>query len=244
MCILAFSGAVPVFADIHVWQEPGSIIYADGREIFFITPRETENEEQLKSGLYYNTNPPENIYYFDDELHEFDNDYLGYDVFSSNGTYFAHTPRSHGLDDRAIGFYKNGSLIKSYSVGDLLLDASKGLFSESHIMWEDNEKREFDAETNILTVTTRDNRVYSFDITTGDMLATGAFTSGDSTTKPDDSSQTADIIQSTELPSSMDPAPIYFALFGIAAVFAATVIMAAILIRKKVRQKRDTSAKS
>jgi len=96
-------------------------------------------------------------------------------AFSSDGTYFAHIPwastvNSETLPGLAVGFYKNGSLLKSYSVGDLTKDRSRLYFTASHVEWERGEIRKLDAENNILTLMTLDDIVYSFDMTTGDIL--------------------------------------------------------------------------
>jgi len=188
--IAVFTGVINVSADSPVPPMPWKITLEDGSKIFHMTPRGQESAEQLKSGLYYAGDPPENIYYVDEHLHEFDSYLHENSIISSDGIYFVHTPWARSttggmlvdergniaenpnadLIGRAVAFYKNGSLMKSYSVGDLLKDMRKAQFSVSHVMWEDIGKRNFNAETNVLTVTTYDDLIYLFDITTGDII--------------------------------------------------------------------------
>jgi len=43
-------------------------------------------------------------------------------------------------------------------------------YTASHVFWEKNEKRKFEAANNILSVTTKDDIIYKFDFTTGNII--------------------------------------------------------------------------
>jgi len=171
---IVLAGTASVSADSQDPPDPWSVMLDGGNRIFYRTPEGDETETQLKTGLYYNVVPPVNIYYVEGDLWLYDVS----TVFSDDGIYFAHFPWALGggdyenpdLGGQAIGFFKNGSLIKSYIVGDLLKDATKAEFSASHVWWENSEKRKFNAKKNVLTVVTLDKLVYHFDIATGAML--------------------------------------------------------------------------
>jgi len=170
-----------------------SVELENGDKIFFFSPPGFE-DGQPQTGLYYNTDPPEVIYlvqsvrsyplYFDDN-----NTFL-----SSNGIHFAFFPLTFhngnvpgtpdwqpGQEDTneytasAVEFFANGQLIKRYTVSDLVKDNSKLSFSVSMIMWESWLSMEtgwlFDPEENTLTIGTVDGRIYTFDITTGDIIS-------------------------------------------------------------------------
>jgi hypothetical protein len=67
----------------------------------------------------------------------------------------------------ALMFYKDGVLIKQYSVQDLLRDHSKAIHSTTTVFWENYSKRRFDPDTNILHITANCGSEYGFDLNTG-----------------------------------------------------------------------------
>ena len=156
-------------------QYPWEKTFDDSNIIFYMTPQwltpgqqVDEDRMKIKSGLYYNETPLINIYYFDGYFHE------GTSSFSDDGICFAQIKGTtsgsfDNLTGFAVIFYKNGSLVKSYQVGDLLRDKSKASFHSEGVSWF--EKREFNRKTNALTVVTLDERVYVFDIVTGDIIS-------------------------------------------------------------------------
>ena len=148
---------------------PWEVVFEDTNRIFYMTPdyidlqewppdqrKMLEERMSIKSGLYYNKTPLVNIYYVDEYFHS------GL-YFSDDGVYFAEI-NWFGYAD-AVRFFKNGSLIKSYPANDLLKDRSKGWSTTAGFLWI--EEREFDQQKNALTVVTKDERTYVFDITTG-----------------------------------------------------------------------------
>ncbi|MCL2140085.1 MAG: hypothetical protein FWH42_00150 [Dehalococcoidia bacterium] len=185
-----------VAADSPAIPSPFQMTFDDGRKIFYYTPRyyySVDGEARPKTGLYYNTDPLINIYYYDEtslwpglgfELYE------GSVLFSEDGMYFVNFPwaSNQGIGVNGFGawdyngetsgtailFFDEGLLIKEYQVKDLLMDVSKGGVSVSHIFWEKTQDRTFDSEQNILTVTTLDGIVYRFDISTGELISSSA----------------------------------------------------------------------
>ena len=145
------------------------IEFEEGNKIFYMTLADEETEEQLKTGLYYKTG--ENIYLFEKDYCFYENSM----VFSNDGLCFAYFPWASSksrliIKDRsgtAIMFFKEGALLKEYAVKEVLKIAWAGSYSVSHVSWEKTDKRKFNPETNILSVTAKDSFKYIFDITTG-----------------------------------------------------------------------------
>ena len=133
----------------------------------------------IRSGLYYNTYPLVNIYYVYEYI------YPGGVHFSSDGMFFVHVQgiargfmpgfvpdASEDLRGEAVAvrFFANGSLVRSYRVGDLLRNTNRAGVTPEGIMWMERGSLEFNQQTNILSATTVDGRLYTFDITTGDII--------------------------------------------------------------------------
>ncbi len=82
---------------------------------------------------------------------------------------------AQGLTDRAIAFYKDGTLLKSYQVKDLVHDSSSVDETISHYFWEASESGApsgFSANDTRFTVTTTDKKAYIFDLATGKIIST------------------------------------------------------------------------
>jgi len=189
LCSFVFS-APTVVADSPAQLVPFEVLFDEGNKIFYYTPEYyypkvgEEITSRPKNGLYYNTNPLTNIYYLDENVHISDMGlYKGSMVFSDDGMCFAYFPwpwndgitwgitglRYKGeTTGQAILFFNCGQLVKEYQVKDLLKNVSKAHISISHIDWA--KSRVFNADNNVLTVTTKDNRVYQFDITSGKIV--------------------------------------------------------------------------
>jgi len=248
ICAVALAAIIPVSADDIAAPAPYSILLEDGAKLLCITPTSGYLSELYKdapkSGLYYNELPLRNIYYFDDYLHEY-NSYLheSHLMCSADGMYAAlipwaqNQPWSHQTRQfesrtggEAILLFENGALIKSYTVGDFLKDESKARFSVSHVEWEDKEKRAFDPQSNVLTVTALDDLVYRIDITTGEML-------GEAAAKPTIAATTS-AIPTEALPKAAPEAPpktggaVYAAVFGVSAI---SMVISVVAIRRRRR---------
>lgn len=76
--------------------------------------------------------------------------------------------------DLAIAFYKDGILLKSYEVKDLVHDMSTVDRTVSHYRWEAGEAsipRGFSADNTRYTLVTTDKQAYEFNVTTGEILS-------------------------------------------------------------------------
>jgi len=150
-----------------VWE----LVFEDTDKIFYMTPwipstqsresfieRYGEERMQLRSGLYYNTDPLVNIYYVDWSFTQ------SSIFFSKCGIYFAyvHGPSMNWSSAPAVSFFENGSRTKTYLNGDLR--HTRGHF------WENWEQRAFNQQTNALTIVTAQRRTFTFDITTGEII--------------------------------------------------------------------------
>ena len=171
---------IPVSADDWPSSEPFEIHFENYNRVFLFYPRTFTHSETgyLKSGLYYNTDPPENIYLLNPEYAA----QLFYKlnlVFSECGIYFAYFPSptiwltdSHGnfIDGVAVRFYANGILSKQHSISQLVEDETQLQRSDSSLWWESRGSRRFDSGNNTLSVTTIDGITHIFDITTGNII--------------------------------------------------------------------------
>jgi len=155
-------------------------IELDNGSVFYMTVQGEENASRLKSGLYTKTGQIIYLIDFTDTVESFL--YKSSVVFSEGGICFAYFPWAWfngwgeyyesgvfdlGKSGTALMFFKNGVLLKKYSVGDLLQDPEKGSYSVSHVMWEKGDERRIDPVTNTLCVTAKDNSEYIFDMNTG-----------------------------------------------------------------------------
>jgi len=187
LCCAFLAGINNISALSFADPMPYQIELEDGDKIFYMYICDTNDGDNihacmcLKSGLYYSTDPKENIYfiapYINDDIninhsHYFYESQL---VFSSDGKYFAVFGVSPlGLPEEtrgtiAIAFYSNGRQFKKYTQADLV-EADGTSFSFSPVGW--HYERDFDPTKNIISVTTIEDTVYKFDITTGDIIDT------------------------------------------------------------------------
>ena len=70
----------------------------------------------------------------------------------------------------AIGFFENGTLLRVYRIDELVRNMEVVTYSVTTASWEDWSGRVFDTDNNTLTIVTRDNITYVFDITTGEII--------------------------------------------------------------------------
>jgi len=177
---------VTVSADSPAEQTPYQIEFENGNKIFYMylcyvnDENGVPDDNWMKSGLYYNTDPPENIYLinsaYDYEMYGRQIYYYEWElVFSDDGMYFANMPWTWSgdpgkPDGTTIEFYDKGRLMKKYAVADLVEDGTKLVYTVSHVMWEKREERKFDGANNILSITTNDDIIYKFDLTTGNII--------------------------------------------------------------------------
>jgi hypothetical protein len=161
--------------------EPSYIILEDGNKIFYMTPPRYLDEGYPPTGLYYNTDPPQNIYFVISNLELPDVNYFRKSsvYISNDGMYFAYFSIVFSdlwITLPALQFYAEGNLIKEYKVLDLVKDESKLIHTSAGSSWilPWNESPppsfKFNAENNTLFLTTVDEIKYTFDITTGEII--------------------------------------------------------------------------
>jgi hypothetical protein len=175
--------SITASADSFFPIEPSEIML-DNNIIFYMTPPHLVNDEHPPTGLYYNTDPLENIYLVSSDKPNNPNFFHIYFAdfnvrISDDGMYFVHFPitwRKDGVPSEhqsevALEFYAEGKLIKRYKVSNLVKDKDKLKFSVSMITWNDwVALPHLNADNNTLTLTTIDEITYTFDITTGDII--------------------------------------------------------------------------
>lgn len=190
LCVAVFFAAgglvVPTFADSLAPQSSYKIELENGEKFFYMRGSElTEEDDEdfldLDSGLYF-SDTLENIYTIEPVI-SYEKAYPRYIyqtslVISQDGMCFANLPwtANQGIgcvskSGTAVEFYNNGSLIKQYDLSDLTKNKLKFKYSVSHVLWENRDKREFDASNNTLSVTTLNNKTVIFDLTSGSIVS-------------------------------------------------------------------------
>ena len=89
-------------------------------------------------------------------------------LFSADLRYFVFRPTVSQV--MALGFFEDGVLLQAYRIDELVRDMSVATYSVTTAAWENWRDRYFDAVNNTLTIVTRDDITYVFDITTGGII--------------------------------------------------------------------------
>jgi hypothetical protein len=89
-------------------------------------------------------------------------------LFSKDFRHFVFTPQVGQV--AAIGFFTDGVLQRVHRIDELVRDMSVVSYSVTMASWENWQDRYFDATNNTLTIVTRDDITYIFDITTGEII--------------------------------------------------------------------------
>jgi len=154
-----------VFA-LDIPRNSGEIDLGDGL-VFRNTLPEDESSGYLASGLY---KYGELVYavdvFFD----------LGWELlyFSDDAMSFLSVPVIGGASS-AIGFYNHGVFSHDYGVLSLLEGGEDALIppyeTNTFYQWDFGEQRYYNREINILRVTTAENIVISFDLSTGKIIS-------------------------------------------------------------------------
>ena len=136
-----------------------------------------EERMQIRSGLYYNTDPLVSIYYIDEYF------FQRVLFFADGGRYFVHV--SDGtlgtlpcLNREMLRFFANGELVTSYRMGELarrrdhrsFRRAWRGGFMGGFLPWIERGTLEHDQQAGTLSLVTTDGRAYTFDLTTGEII--------------------------------------------------------------------------
>jgi hypothetical protein len=168
-CIFEKTAKACASEEISSWE-----VKFENGTIFYMTSPSwgwgiTEERAQIRTGLYYDTEPLENIYFANINAHK------GSVFFSECGKYFATVQRlynnfdSETLGGGLVNFFENGVLTKSYDTNKIPIRTPPG--------WRDEPWHSYGAieaglnalNENTLTISTITNHTFDFDITTGEI---------------------------------------------------------------------------
>ena len=164
-----------VYAGTPALQRPWELTFEDGSKIFFMTPDGwftppdlCEKRMQIRSGLYYNTDPRVSIYYINRFFHE------NSVFFSGDGMNFAHivwgTSGFFGTEARdSVFFYERGVLVNSHPAVNFVRDESNVSWTSAGMFWI--RRSGVSQEEDTLRIVTVDNNEVVFDIVTGDIIS-------------------------------------------------------------------------
>ena len=171
LCLILLLIVAPMASAVSwMTSPPFYFLSADGSRVFHVAP---DWLDSTPTGLYYNTDPLTLIYLVENPCEillpvQF--------IFSRDLQYFAWTPsrnasrQAPAREARALVFYANGAVQRTYMVSDLVRDLGAVQQSMSAIWWHYRERNSLDLETNLLTIHTVDQRTLVFDITTGEIV--------------------------------------------------------------------------
>jgi len=174
--MLLLVNVITVYADDVAPPGPFYIVSEDGSRVFHVTPYWGCIDMFAgypKTGLYYNTTPPELIYLVENLC------YIMWEVdffFSDDMRYFAWAPQTNMIrtsvyNATAIAFFKDGKLLREYKVADLIRHIASVPQSTTMAMWVNLSSIRFNSADNQLTLTTVERMRYIFDITTGEIIS-------------------------------------------------------------------------
>jgi len=155
-------GGITASADSFVMPEPFIRESEDGSRVFVFNPLSDEDFPAM--GVYKNANPLELIYEINLGFMVFDSDFH----FTGDMRNFVFVPQVS--QDIAVEFYREGTLMHSYRIPNLVRDGREVQYSVSMAFWYDYESRIFDSANNTFTITTVDNLSYIFDVMTGEVI--------------------------------------------------------------------------
>ena len=159
-------GGITTYADSFMPPEPFEIWSQDGTMVFRWCPRNEEDgsfDRVAQAGVYRNDvliYSVENLPTLGSHANEF--------LFSSDFRHFAYIPQVGQV--MALGFFRDGVLLRAYRIDELVRDMNVVTYSVTMAMWENWQGRDFDLANNTLTIVTRDDITYVFDITTGEII--------------------------------------------------------------------------
>ena len=158
---------------------PWELEFEEYGRIFIMTPPHSneiceeqycEERMQIRSGLYYNTDPLVSIYYVDEYF------FRGTLFFAGGGRYFArvHGTISSGtygkLDGEAVSFFADGRRVRSYQVGDLVRGLGGVTITTAGLRWVNWNTLNHNQQAGTLSLVTMDGNAFTFDITTGEII--------------------------------------------------------------------------
>lgn len=162
---MVFTG-VPAYADTFLPPEPFEIWSEDGTIVLRWCPGDEYNWTwgTAYAGVYRNGE----LVYSIENLPIRGQSERGF-LFSSDFRNFVFIPPT---DNQvvAMGFFEDGVLLRSYRIDELVRDINVVTYTVTTASWENWQGRKFDAANNTLTIVTRDDITYVFDITTGEII--------------------------------------------------------------------------
>ena len=158
-------GVVTAFADTFVPPKPFEIWSEDGTKVFRWNPGPDDNWSRgvAQAGVYQNDElvySVENLPIIGESASNF--------IFSDDLRYMVFRPTVS--QTIAFGFFENGVLLRVYRIDELVRNMNVVTYSVTTASWENWNERNFDASNNTLTIVTRDDITYVFDITTGEII--------------------------------------------------------------------------
>ena len=163
--IMLFGGTA-VFADTFLPPEPFEIWSEDGTMVFRWDPGPEENWSRggtAYAGVYKDGE----LLYSIENLPLMGESALSF-LFSGDFRFLVFKPAVCQV--AALGFFENGVLLRSYRIDELVRDMSVVRYTVSTASWDNHLERYFDTTNNTLTIVTRDDKKYIFDITTGEII--------------------------------------------------------------------------
>ena len=163
--VMMVFGGITAYADSFMPPEPFEIWSDDGTMVFIWNPGAEDNWSQgtAQAGVYRDG---ELVYSVENLpiMGESENNFL----FSSDFRHFVFRPTVGQV--MALGFFEDGVLLRAYRIDELVRDMNVVTYSVTIAMWENWQGRDFDVANNTLTIVTRDDITYVFDITTGEII--------------------------------------------------------------------------
>ena len=165
LVITLIAGGVTAYADTWIPAEPFDIWSEDGTSVFRWEP--TERANMARAGLYRNNELVYSVF----NLPTMGGSASSF-FFSNDMKHFAFRPAAEQV--LALGFFENGVLIQTYRIDELVRDMNVVTYTVTTASWENWNERYFDTINNTLTIVTRDDITYVFDIITGEIIYNNA----------------------------------------------------------------------
>ena len=158
-------GGADVYADTFLPPEPFEIWSEDGTTVFRWNPGSEDNWTRgtAQAGVYQDGElvySVENLPILGASASNF--------FFSVDFKHLAFMPTVGQV--MALGFFEEGALLRAYRINELVRDMNVVTYTVTTAMWENWFGRNFDKDNNTLTIITRDDITYVFDITTGEII--------------------------------------------------------------------------
>jgi len=165
LAVTLLFGAVTAYGDTFIPPQPFEIWSEDGTKVFRWNPEGYESRPggTAQAGVYQNGT----LVYSVGNLPTMGVSASNF-FFSADLRHFAFRPATGQI--MALGFFEDGVLLRSYRIDELVRDMNVVTYTVTTALWEDWSGRYFDTVNNTLTIVTRNDLKYIFDITTGEII--------------------------------------------------------------------------